>query len=443
MSHKPNIVFITTHDTGRHFGCYGRDTVQSPAIDHLAEEGVRFTNCYCVASKCSPSRAAMMTGRWPQANGVYGLTHAPHWWEYNDGEKHLAAVLREVGYSTHLFHFQHETEEPKSLGFDRLHGVHTWPEDEMPDPYMFTPAPEVARDFAEFCDDATSGHRPFYAQIGFFETHRPFDFGGNEGDEELGVELPSNYQENAGHRRFFRMLQGAIRQVDEAVDVIIQALRDSGLHEDTLVIFTTDHGVSYKRAKGTLYDPGLEVALIMFWPGGGVRGGRTCGGLMSNIDVFPTVLELVGVEVPDNVQGVSFAPVVRGGSERERQYVFGELQEQMFSRCVRDDRYKLIRNFRGSLVTPAPVNGGGPPYPARPVIEMYDLRADPIESENVAEHPTYAEERDRLDAVLLRHLREVNDHILDQPPATPYNDRARAHCRRAMTRLGLQQREGR
>jgi len=422
---RPNILFITTHDTGRHFGCYGNPTVNSPAVDRLAAEGVRFSNCFCAAPKCSPSRAAMMTGRWPQANGVLGLTHAPHWWEYNPDERHLAAVLREAGYATHLFHFQHETEDLSRLGFDEFHAMPApHGSDEMPEPYVHRPAAEVAAEFAAFCGRPQP--RPFFVQVGFFETHNPLPFGGNTGDDSCGVTVPAYWADTAPTREFFRMLQGAVRQVDAAVGVMIEALAANGLDDNTLVVFTVDHGLSYARAKGTLYDKGLEVALVMRWPCGGVRGGRICDRLLSNIDVFPTVLELAGIPVPANVHGIGSAESARGEEPRRppRDAVFGLYQCGPVHRCIRTARHKLIVSFSGHRLYDVPVDPKQARTQAGPAVELHDLETDPMETHNLAGVPEHAGTRQALLGRLIEHLRVLNDPILTGPIPDPYYLRA-------------------
>lgn len=423
MADRPNIVFITSHDSGRHFGCYGVPTVHTPVIDQLASEGVQYTQAFCAATVCSPSRAATMSGRWPQSNGVMGLVHPPSSWRYNADEKHLSQLLLEAGYRTHLFYFQHETTTPEQLGFESLHGqLPPTPPDTMRDPYEHRPAREVVELFEEFCDsEKESPERPFYAQVGFFETHRPFDFDNNSGDDSKGVYVPPVYdQEDEKLRRDFMLLQGSIRSLDQAVGSILASLEKHGLRDNTLVVFTTDHGIPMPRAKGTMYDLGIEVPLIWSWPAGGLSGGRVCNSLVSQVDVLPTMFEMLDIPIHAGVQGQSFLLALQGENNefQARECVFSMLDG---SRAARTDSVKLIRNFLPGRSFALPVRAGGPKtHQSLPFAELYDLQRDPAETENLADDPAYKQIRRHLEQRLLDHMRNVEDPLLQGPTPPPY-----------------------
>ena len=162
VANRPNIVVVVCHDLGRHLGCYGVSTVDSPAIDRLAAEGVRFSNSFCVAPQCSPSRAAMFTGRYPHSNGVMGLTHADFAWDLHPDERHLAQLLGAAGYHTALAGLQHESRDTGRLGFAEImeNGLE--------------PCAAVAARAASFLERAAHAAAPFYLQVGFIEPHRLF-----------------------------------------------------------------------------------------------------------------------------------------------------------------------------------------------------------------------------------------------------------------------------
>jgi len=422
MSDRPNILVMTSHDTGRHFGCYGVAQVRTPAIDGLAAEGCVFTNYFATGSVCAPSRGCMMTGRYPQSNGLMemprsALTDEPlfPWdWAYNEGERHLSHILRDAGFHTALIGFQHEAFLSDTLGFDSRHA-------EMRPWSVLHPGDVVAAAATEFFEDRARRREPFYAQVGFFETHRPFSFGGVEADRERGVHVPPFLAENDANVKELALMQGAIRKLDESVGAILDALRSTGLERDTIVVFTVDHGIPFPRAKKFLYDPGIGVALIVRWPGR-IRGGQSCERLLSNVDFLPTLLKLVDVPVPGNVEGLSFADVFGpDGGAPQRDAIFASFLPEG-RRCVRTERFKLIRNFAWRQLLRVPVESSSNPKSTRekcPAVQLFDLERDPSELRSVADDPAYREVRKDLDAKLWSWLEEVNDPILRGPAPTP------------------------
>ncbi|MGC9451930.1 MAG: sulfatase family protein [Oceanipulchritudo sp.] len=419
MSEKPNVLHISTHDSGRFFGCYGVDTVATPNIDKLAAEGVLAGQMHAVCPICSPSRGAAMTGLYPQRNGLIGLTHQGY--SFNDDTVHLAQRMREGGYETTLFSFQHEVvpENWQRLGFEHYACRET---PDMPYPYMFRPAPEVAQSFAGWIGKRKE-ERPFYVQLGFNETHTPFFFGGVYPDKSRGVTVPPYIADDAAGRDYFAHLQGAIQQVDEAVGILMEALQANGLAENTIVIFTTDHGIEARRAKWTLYDPGTGIAFIARWPEGGIAGGRRLRRLESNIHFTPTLLELCGLPVPEGLDGTSRAGWLTGSDADSpfRDPFFG-IYHNGSSRCIRTDRYKLIRNFGTEIERYEYPCKMGAPRVIGPAVfcELYDLQADPEEIHNLADDPDHARIRGELDRQLKIWLEKMADPILHGPEPSPF-----------------------
>jgi N-sulfoglucosamine sulfohydrolase len=410
---KPNVVIITTHDTGRHFGCYGVETVHSPAIDALAEDGCKLTNYFTTSPVCSPSRGCMLTGRYPQTNGLIGLTHSPWDWSFNEGERHLSHILRDAGYHTALFGIQHESSRVEDLGFQSLHA--------QGGGGARRTALDIAGALSDFLKSETAS-LPFYAQVGFFETHRPHDFGDVGPDDSKGIYVPPYLVENETSRRELAVQQGAVRRVNEAFEEISQALVESGHADNTLLVFTVDHGIEFPRAKWFCYDPGIEIALIMRWPDGGITGGNTCDHLLSNVDFLPTLLTLIGQPIPGNVEGISFAHVLRDPiAPPTRDAVFSVFQGSE-SRSIRTAHHKLIRNFAPRRILDTPVNMTTTPRPRTklPVVELYDLANDPNEFTNVAADPAYEAIRQTLSDRLWQWMEEVKDPSLISPIPTPY-----------------------
>ena len=407
---QPNVLVITTHDSGRMFGCYGNPTVRTPRIDRLAHNGVLFENMNATCPICSPSRGALLTGRYPLANGLVGLAGGSWNWEMNDYHQHLSHLLHDAGYSTALFGLQHETVHIDRMGFDEVS-----PRDKKS-------AVEVADDACSYLRGGPDG--PFYMQVGFFETHTPYDYADCEPDDENGVWVPPFAtthdwpgwarllnrrfgEDPEGPRRHLAELQGSLHRVDCAVGKILDALADAGLDRNTIVLYNTDHGPELPGAKWTMYDPGVGVAFIMRWPEGGVAGGRRCPWMLSNVDFVPTLFELLDLEPPENLQGSSFARACREyveGVPSTREVAFGNWVDGLnFS--ARTDRYKLIRNL-------VPVDSTGRECPE---YELYDLAIDPLEITDVAREPAYEEAFEQMKEHLDGWLTEMDDPVVHGP----------------------------
>ena len=421
VSRPPHIVRITCHDLGRFLGSYGVATVRTPSLDRLAAEGSRFLRAFTTAPQCSPSRAALATGRYPHCNGVMGLTHDRFGWDLAPGEQTIGTLLGRAGYETHLFGLQHITPHADRLGFDAIHSRGL--------------GSVVGEEVSAFLAQ-TSAERPLYLEINLEEPHRPFDQGGVEPDAGLGVTVPPYIPDSAAAREEFAAFQGAVAAADQAVGRILAALNEAGLADDSVVVFTTDHGIAMPRAKCTLYDPGLETALIIRWPAGGVAAGETRDALLSNVDLLPTLLEIARAPIPASVQGRSFLPLLTGGSDHAREEIFAEKTFHSYydpMRAIRTDCYKLIRNFEATFLVEVPgdIQPGAifRADPARyvgdthPELELYDLESDPFEQVNRAGDPGVAAVERDLDDRLWQWMAATNDPLLDGPVPSPSSRR--------------------
>lgn len=439
-SSRPNVLLIHCHDLGRHLGCYGAD-VNTPNIDELAAEGARFEEYYSSAPNCSPSRGSIMTGKHPQRNGLMGLTNVGGW-DLPRGERCLPESFRDLGYRTHLMGIQHVVgENPgERLGYDDVHDVSS-------------DALDVAAEFADSLDDMAAADDPFFASLGFFEPHRSFRIDAIDDEryaetDPAAIELPSFLDDRPGIRRDMADMTTLIEEiVDVAVGRIRAALQAAGVDDDTLIVFTTDHGLAMPRAKGTLYDPGIGTALLMRCPDV-VPAGETSDALLSNVDLFPTLVELAGGDPPENIDGRSFASLLDSGAYEPRREIYASMtwhDTYVPMRSVRTDRYKYVRNYSSMPRTYLPVevfhSEAGEEMLSeyytrnRPREELYDLEADPNEEHNLVEgglfergsesHVPYEysgvfeDLRERLD----EWLTATDDPILDgdiSPPESPY-----------------------
>ena len=420
-----NVLLITCHDLGRHLGCYGVETVHTENIDALAARGIRFRNYFSTDCVCSPSRGAFLTGRYPQSNGLMGLTHKPWGWSLNEDERHVAAILRDAGYETTLIGLQHVTSgDPHKLGYNNVLSKDR-------------KAGETVRAAREFLLKAGRGDRPFYLEVGFFEVHRPFT---NGKDAEKGVFIPEYLKDTPEIREDFAKFQGSIRFFDKRVGEILDALKQGPAAEKTLVVFTSDHGIPYPGAKWCLYEPGIENPLIMSQPGTALQGGRVYNQLMSNVDFLPTLLDLLGIGIPENLQGYSFKEVLEGAAAKSpRSEIFAQRTSHALrdntSRAIRTERYKLIRYFEPGRVVEFPIDAV-PQRVAehierpkrkpgqRPVVQLFDLKDDPHERNDLAAQPEYADMVRDLSDRLWQWAEQVGDPILKGPLVTPYYKQA-------------------
>ncbi|HEY9409613.1 MAG TPA: sulfatase [Jiangellaceae bacterium] len=416
-SGRPNVVLIHWHDVGTHLGAYGHTDVTSPAVDRLAAGGLRFDRAFCTAPLCSPARGSLFTGRYPHTNGLMGLVNRG--WEYRPGERTLPAVLSDLGYRTALIGQQHESHDPSSLGFDE---VFPWPPGE-------SRCGPVAAKAVEWLDAVPV--EPFFLTVGFFETHRPYPADEYPPVDPASVEVPPYLPDNHHTREDLAAFYGSIRIADAATGRVLDAIDRAGHTDSTLVLFTTDHGIAFPRAKGSLYDPGIQVALVARPPGGWDVEPGASPGLVSHLDVLPTLVELAGGKVSSAVQGVSFASVLRGEPGTPRTEIFAEKNfhdEYDPMRCIRTDRFAYLRNLEPG--TPPRLSGdierspvrrglGGDHWVPRPAEELYDLRVDPWQSHNVAGEPEYAMVRADLAARLDRWMRDTDDPVLTGPVSGP------------------------
>ncbi|MFD6178562.1 MULTISPECIES: sulfatase family protein [unclassified Isoptericola] len=428
---RPHILLLHCHDLGRHLHCLGAQTVVSPRLDRLADEGVVLSSMFATAPQCSPSRASLFTGRWPHTNGVMGLTHATFAWDLNEDERHLATRLHDAGYTTELIGVQHEARFTSNeqiaarLGFDRASVGGT--------------AESVAERTVDALRRKAREDGPFFLQVGFFEPHRrpgPGDEPGTMGflgdhvhpDRERGVAVPGYLEDTASAREEVAELQGAIRHMDRAVGRILDELDALELATNTLVIFTTDHGLALPRAKCSLYDPGLEVAFMLRWPGRGWTGGRREDALLTNLDLVPTLIDVLGLPADDpQPHGRSFLPLLDGEEYAAAEHAFGEMTFHDYydpRRTVRTATHRLIVNFSAApgFMDPSqswnrrcrPVDGYAHDWTdPHPSVELYDLRKDPLMLDDVADDPRYAEVRTVLLAALVDWMRETDDPLLE------------------------------
>jgi N-sulfoglucosamine sulfohydrolase len=419
LSDLPNILYMHSHDTGRYTQPYG-EQVPMPNVQGLADQGVLFRQAFCAAPTCSASRACLLTGQYGQSNGMLGLAHRG--WSLRDYHHHIVHVLRKAGYSSTLIGEQHISKEPEVIGYDEVMKVPTTRVDTVAPLAM-----EVLRRPRE---------RPLFVSVGFFETHREFLGPGSLRDVHYS-KPPNNLPDSPEVRADMAAFKASARSLDHGVGMVLNQLDAAGLAENTLIIFTTDHGMPFPGAKATLYDRGLGVTLILRGPGP-FAGGRVIDELVSHIDIYPTVCEYLGIERPPFLQGVSLLALLRGEVREAREEIFaGSTWHAAYEpqRAVRTARHKYIRRW-GERTTPVLANTDDGPskelliaagWAQREIAkeQLYDLVFDPNEANNLIADPGYAAVAADLRGRLERWMRETEDPLLaghvDPPPGVEIN----------------------
>jgi N-sulfoglucosamine sulfohydrolase len=409
----PNIVYLHSHDTGRYVQPYGRQIV-TPNIQRLADQGLLFRQAFCAAPSCSGSRACLLTGQWAHVNGMTGLAHRG--WQLEDYGRHIVHPLREAGYWSALIGEQHLSVDPGVLGYDHVVDIGT------------TRVHSIAPAAKQLLRSRPP--EPFFLSVGFFETHREFFEPSSVRDALYGAP-PAHLPDTPETRADMASFKASARSLDQGVGAVLHALDEQGLADNTLVVLTTDHGLPFPGAKGTLSDRGLGVMLVVRGPGG-FHGGHVTDALVSQVDLYPTLCALAGAPLPDGLHGRSLLPLVRRETEQVRDELFAELTYHAAydpMRAIRTRRHKLIRHF-GDRLEPVLANVDDSPSKdllvaagwgrtPRPRVELYDLLMDPGEMRNLAGLPAHADVEADLTTRLDAWMHETDDPLLDGPVPPP------------------------
>jgi len=426
QGHRPNIVLIIADDMGwDDCGAYGHPTIRTPNIDRLAAEGMRFTNAFLTTSSCSPSRASIITGRYPHNTDAEQL----HWplpaeqltfvellkkagyWTGSAGKWHLGDAVRD------RFHFVSEADVS---GFQLPTGTNK------------SKAIMVAKEKSG-CEHWVSTirrrpkDRPFFLWLAALDPHRDYERGiiANPHRPE-DVRVPPYLPDVSEVREELALYYDEITRLDSYVGKVLTEIKEQGIKEDTLVLFISDNGRPFPRDKTTLYDGGIKTPWLVRWPQR-VQAGSICTELVSSVDIAPTVLKLAGIDVPSSFQGHSFAPLLTDPKKKHREYIYAEdhwHDYEDLGRAVRSMQYKYIRNDYPDLPATPPADVGRSRTFAvmrrlrsrgklnesqmacfarpRPAEELYDVINDPYEMHNLVDEPEYAN-------VLKEHRRALKD----------------------------------
>jgi N-sulfoglucosamine sulfohydrolase len=442
---RPNVVLIIADDMAwDDCGAFGNPRVKTPNIDRLAREGLRFDRAFVTASSCSPSRSSLITGRYPHNTDAEELH-----WPLPPEQVGFVEKLKAAGYWTASAGKWH-LGNPAKRRFDLVREAD-------PSGFQLGSGKDArARMNAEGPGAAKAGcdqwvpvlrdrprDRPFFLWLAALDPHRDYEPGAiPEPHRPEDVVVPPYLPDVPEVRKDLALYYDEIGRLDHHVGLVMAELDRQGESGDTLVLFLSDNGRPFPRCKTTLYDSGIRTPLIARWPGRIAPGGRALG-LVSTVDIAPTILKLAGVEPGPTFQGKDLSPMFKDPSAKVRDRIFAERNWHDFAshgRAARSERFKYIRNDDADRPLTPPADAvRSPTFVAmrrlrdegklapiqrsifespRPVEELYDLEADPHELVNLAHDPGHAEALAEMRRALSGWAKETGDVL----PARPSPD---------------------
>lgn len=434
---KPNILFCIADDWGwPHAGVYGDSVVKTPTFDKLAREGVLFEHAFVSSPSCTPSRSAILTGQFH-----WRLGESANLWSTLDvGIPVYPLLLEEAGY--HIGHWRKcwGPGDLKAGGYTNLNpGGKEYPEG-----------------FRQFLE-ARPKDTPFSFWLGASDPHRTYEKGSGEasGIDVEKVQVPGFYPNEAEIRSDIADYYFEVQRFDSDVRKAIQVLEEIGELENTIIVMTGDHGMPFPRCKSNLYDMGVRVPLAIWW-GDRVKSDRVVKDFVSLTDLAATFLEVAGVNIPEQMSGKSLMPILLSGKEgwiepNRDHIIFGRERHTTAqpepsiagypSRAIRTEQYLYIRNFypdRWPAGAPQgathPINyfpdcDDGPTktflinhandanyrhfyewsFAKRPGEELYHIKTDPDQINNLAANPEYEKVKKELSEKLNTLLKASKD----------------------------------
>ncbi|TVP76148.1 MAG: heparan N-sulfatase [Puniceicoccaceae bacterium] len=438
---KPNILFITMDDMNwDSMGSYGSPVEDiTPHMDSLAAQGMRFHHAFVQSSTCAPSRNVLHTGRYPHVSGMHGFYSVkfPH--------NTVPEYLREAGYFTGVV--QKVPDSTPTNDFDRYWHYHK----SLPTQRGSTPV-EYAKAFEAMVTGAKVEGKPFYAVINVIDPHLPFYNGPmmREQSDIWDQTSPSRvYSPDEvpvpgflhGHPAFAQEVAdyySTVRRGDDCVGAVLDVLRQHGLEDDTIIIFLSDHGMSMPFAKSTLYPAGVRTPWIVVWPGVAEPGYLDAEHMISAIDYMPTILDIIGAPVSEELEGRSIVPLIRGEQQADRNRVFVQLNENpnatvrpirgiytrdfvyIFNPWSNGDRIATMEaRWYRSWQTMKELAGRDPLFAERfdflkyrTTEELYAYSVDPDALNNLIDNPHYRAIADQLRGEMESWMDRTDDYVL-------------------------------
>ena len=430
LNAAPNfILFIADDMSWEDCGPYGHKGVRTPNLDRLAKEGMTFNAAFVTTSSCSPSRASMLTGKYPHNTGAEQLH-----WPLPGRHTTFIQLLRQAGYWTaaagkwHLGgevrqHFD-VVREPGSAGY------------QLPVSGKGRMVAEDKSGCGQWVSTLQSRPRdkPFFLWLAALDPHRDYEPNTIAKPHALtDVQVPPYLPDVPETRKDLALYYDEITRLDQHVGDVLAELDRQNASSNTVILFIADNGRAFPRCKTTLYDSGIRSPWIVRWPGK-VNPASRCERLVSSIDLAPTFLQLAGVAVPAPFEGRDFSPLFQKLEKPVRDYVHAEHHWHDYDACeraVRDERFKYIRNYFNELAGTPPADavrsvtfqamrqlrdtgklktGDLNPFTRpRPAEELYDLQSDPHELRNLAQDPAHADTLKRFRGELARWQKDTAD----------------------------------
>lgn len=428
---KPNILVIVADDMARcELGCYGGQNLATPNIDRVASEGMLMTNNFASMAMSVPIRASLYTGLYPARHGSYQNHKATY-----PKTKSVTHYLSDLGYRVGRAGKDHPINQPKVYGFEKIPGF-------VVGCTVSHPAKSTPEGILEFMQ--RSKEEPFCLFVCSINSHMPWDAGDASEFDPSKLVLPPNCVDNTKTRNDFCNYLAEIRLFDDEVGMVMNALKESGADENTIVIVLSEQGPQMPFGKWTCYRYGQSSAMIVRYPGK-VQAGTRSDALVQYEDILPTLIDLAGGHV-EGLDGISQLDVFLGKETDKRQWVYGMHNNNPEGpvypiRSIQDKRYKLIENLTPdsayyekhmmnegnnmwqSWITTGKSNDYAQwlvdRFVKRPAIEFYDHETDPWELNNLANDPQYKERIEIMDRELHRWMEEQGDRgvLMDGPNA--------------------------
>ncbi|WP_114750646.1 sulfatase family protein [Pleomorphovibrio marinus] len=413
---RPNIILIIADDIGwDDLGCYGHTVVQSPVIDRMATEGIRFDNFYLTTSSCSPSRSSIISGRYPHNTGAAEL-HTP----LPESISIFPELLQQAGYFTAQSGKWHMGEAARR-GFDVIHdkeGIGDGGEE------MWVP---TLKDRPK--------DKPFFLWLAALDAHRPWGPNEFSGTHDPAQISPPVYLANASATKTdLAQYYDEIKRFDHYIGEVEKELQRQGVLENTLIMVISDNGRPFPRSKTRMYDSGIKSPFVAKWPAGIKKSASLSESMISSIDIAPTFLDLAEVKVPDSFQGKSFASLFEKPEKAFRKYVFAEHNwhdHEALERMVRTKDHLYVLNLRPSLSNNGPADSNASPSyedlkdlrdkgrlsPAqadiflhpRPYEELYLVTSDGEQLLNLGSHPGHMEALEQLREAMKIWIEDTKD----------------------------------